>query len=211
MTRKERDAIDEEDEVEEGLYVVEKILDKRWNERSQSYEYLLKWKNWEDKYNSWEPKECLVGSRDLLKDFEKDFAQKLKAEEAKQKENKRKMKTSKKENGEGNPAKKTKGAAKAEQFEQRFYQLQGGIETGKPYEKIISDYIAFSKEVGYANPEQIINVNGAIRDKKKKLHLLVRWKNKHHPTLVPSHIVNKARPDLVIEYYESRLEFRDEE
>ena len=52
------------------LYDVEKILDKRTQPDGQ-VEYLLKWVNWEENHNSWEPEELLDGCPELLKQFNK--------------------------------------------------------------------------------------------------------------------------------------------
>ena len=41
-------------------YVIENILDSRTNTKTQSLEYLIKWKNYSDKDNTWEPRNKLV-------------------------------------------------------------------------------------------------------------------------------------------------------
>ena len=51
-------------------YVVEQILNKRF--RNNKTEYLLKWKDYEDSFNSWEPYENLI-CPDLLNEFEANF------------------------------------------------------------------------------------------------------------------------------------------
>nr|XP_012145504.1 PREDICTED: histone-lysine N-methyltransferase SUV39H2-like isoform X1 [Megachile rotundata]XP_012145505.1 PREDICTED: histone-lysine N-methyltransferase SUV39H2-like isoform X1 [Megachile rotundata] len=51
------------------LWEVEQILGKR--ERHGMLLYLIKWKNWDQKYNSWEPASNLVNCPDVLQQFEK--------------------------------------------------------------------------------------------------------------------------------------------
>ena len=55
----------EEEEGEE--YIVEKILDKRIEERKTVY-YLIKWKGYGDEDNTWEPK-LNLGS-EMIKEYE---------------------------------------------------------------------------------------------------------------------------------------------
>ena len=51
-----------------NLWEVEKILGKR--EQNGVLIYLIKWKNWDSKYNSWEPASNLVNCPDILREFE---------------------------------------------------------------------------------------------------------------------------------------------
>ena len=68
------DPVDENEEI--GVedmspeYSVEKIIDKRMS-NSGKIEYLLKWKNWSEKHNSWEPIDH-VFCPDLIENFEKN-------------------------------------------------------------------------------------------------------------------------------------------
>ena len=74
--------IDSKSEKENSLkhgykqeYCVEKILDKRVS-KTGKIAYLLKWKGYSDKNNTWEPKEYLHCT-DLIEDFEKNYNQKV--------------------------------------------------------------------------------------------------------------------------------------
>ena len=73
--------IDDNDDEEEGRYVVEEILDRRYNEGKNRMEYFLKWKNWDPGFNSWEPVECLDSCEDLKNKFDEKFEAMRKNEE----------------------------------------------------------------------------------------------------------------------------------
>ena len=54
----------------EGLYEVEKILDKRG--RGRVAEYLVKWRSYDDpKDNTWEPASNLKDAKEVIKRFNK--------------------------------------------------------------------------------------------------------------------------------------------
>ncbi|CAL7952245.1 unnamed protein product [Xylocopa violacea] len=55
---------------EPDLWEVEKILAKK--EEHGVPTYLIKWKNWDSQYNTWEPASNLVNCSDILEEFEKD-------------------------------------------------------------------------------------------------------------------------------------------
>ena len=59
-----------QNELEEKLYVIEKLLEKRylWNIRCQ---YLVKWKGYGNEDNTWEPKASLP--RKVVNRFEKEL------------------------------------------------------------------------------------------------------------------------------------------
>ena len=59
-----------QNELEEKLYVIEKLLEKRylWNIRCQ---YLVKWKGYGNEHNTWEPKASLP--RKVVNRFEKEL------------------------------------------------------------------------------------------------------------------------------------------
>jgi chromobox protein 1 len=59
----------------EEEYIVERIISKRVS-KSGKVEYLLKWKDYSDDQNTWEPRENL-GCKEMITDFEKDLTKKL--------------------------------------------------------------------------------------------------------------------------------------
>ena len=69
-----------EDSDEDEEYEVESILQSRFVKKKK--QYLVKWVNYSDEWNTWEPMENLEGSQDLVAAFEKKEAEKLKKEES---------------------------------------------------------------------------------------------------------------------------------
>lgn len=63
-------------------YVVEKIVSKRYNPRKKTFEYLIKWENFDSNQNTWEPPAHLQSCQNMVQDFEK-YLQKQKLEKAK--------------------------------------------------------------------------------------------------------------------------------
>ena len=77
--KEESDSSDSEneDEEDEDVYEVEEILDKRIERGSSrlgtvnQLKYLIKWKGYDDSYNTWERVENLSGCRELVEEFER--------------------------------------------------------------------------------------------------------------------------------------------
>ncbi|XP_044755585.1 uncharacterized protein LOC123314381 [Coccinella septempunctata] len=62
-------------------YVVESIVGKRFNAKKKTWEYKVKWENWDESQCSWEPMEHLSGCKALINVFE----EKLKMEKERKK------------------------------------------------------------------------------------------------------------------------------
>jgi len=52
-------------------FMVERILDRKFDEAKNIYFYLIKWQGYSDQDNTWEPEENLADCPELLADFEK--------------------------------------------------------------------------------------------------------------------------------------------
>lgn len=71
--RKQLQVVDQVKEIKEVKYIVEKILDKRKNKKK--IEYLVKWKHYPTKYNTWEPRTNLIddGLKWMIDNYEKSI------------------------------------------------------------------------------------------------------------------------------------------
>jgi len=70
----------EESDDEDEEYEVESILQSRFVKKKK--QYLVKWVNYSDEWNTWEPMENLEGSQDLVQAFEIKEEEKLQKEES---------------------------------------------------------------------------------------------------------------------------------
>ncbi|KAG4301066.1 hypothetical protein PCANB_002611 [Pneumocystis canis] len=61
---------DIESENEDEIYAVEKILDHRMNSKRTGWEYLIKWKDYDDlEDNTWEDEKSCEGCKDLIEQY----------------------------------------------------------------------------------------------------------------------------------------------
>lgn len=167
---------------EEGEYIVEKVLDRRV--RHGKVEYLLKWKNYSEADNTWEPEENLE-CPDLIQAFETERKRRESEKPATKDEEKKK---------EDPPAKKRKNPSSSS---------YGPTEEKKKEEKK-SKKAEESKPSGFSrdlDPEKIIGATDASGE----LMFLVKWKNTDEADLVPAKEANIKCPQTVIQFYEERL------
>lgn len=175
---------DGEEAVEE--YVVEKIIKKRV--KNGKVEYFLKWKNYPDSDNTWEPEENL-DCHDLLIAFNAEHDKKAGKEEKKPapktsapKEKEKPKQKDKAETSQGSAGRKRKTTDDDGPPEKK------GFERGLDAEKII----------------------GAT-DSAGHLMFLMKWKGCDDADLVPAKVANEKCPQVVIKFYEERLTWHSSE
>ena len=69
------------EEDEEPEFEIEKIIDKKRmksNDGKMRIYYLVKWKDYDDSFNTWEPSSNLVNAKQAIQEFEKLIKQKKK-------------------------------------------------------------------------------------------------------------------------------------
>uniref|UniRef100_A0A914E5H6 Chromo domain-containing protein n=1 Tax=Acrobeloides nanus TaxID=290746 RepID=A0A914E5H6_9BILA len=86
MSLKDYEIFDDEVSTQESeenpdSYEVEKILKRRYNSKEKKFEYLLKWKDYDDESNTWEPEEGL-NCPDLLEQFKAKMERKNRKKQA---------------------------------------------------------------------------------------------------------------------------------
>eukprot|EP00090_Calanus_glacialis_P032479 TRINITY_DN537_c0_g1_i1.p1 TRINITY_DN537_c0_g1~~TRINITY_DN537_c0_g1_i1.p1 ORF type:complete len:180 (-),score=76.48 TRINITY_DN537_c0_g1_i1:221-760(-) len=162
-------------------YEVEKIIERRV--RKGKTEYLIKWKGYDNEEdNTWEPQENL-DCEDKIIDFEKNRKDK-EAKEAGDKESK--------------AAGSTKG-------EKRKSEAAGKKEEPKEKKKKEKDD---NKPRGFARGLTAERIIGATNDP-GELFFLIKWKGSDEADLVPAKEANVKIPQIVIKFYEERLNWYD--
>jgi len=187
------DSSNSDDEAE--TFVVERVVDKRI--RGTKVEYLLKWKNYDEKDNTWEPEENL-DCPELILAYEKNPKEK----ETKEKEPKQrrptvdstgKQSSSSKKKSE-TPSSATNGASARAAAASSHHTPNGSMTQANEE----ADRHGFERGM---SPEKIIGATDASGD----LMFLMKWKNSDEADLVLAKTANVRCPQVVIQFYEERL------
>ncbi|ODM99035.1 Chromobox protein 5 [Orchesella cincta] len=173
--------------LEEGQFIVEKILDSKIVEGGD-VEYLVKWLNYDDKDNTWEPAENLHPK--LIRSFER-----------KRKEEEVKRLLALKDAG-----RRTKGPAS------RNKNASGGSETKKgKARKNGTAEDSFPPEVVYRTGLErglvVESIFGITEMDGGERLFLIKYKGLNETELIPCRVVNILCPQLVISFYEERLQW----
>lgn len=206
------------DSSEEEEYVVEKVCDRRV--KNGKVEFFLKWKGYDMSQNTWEPEDNL-DCPELIREFERKRLEKEKAAKSKKSksqdsdeedeaEEERKPKKSKKVDSDSDKeikpkTKKIKKHDSDEEEKPRKPKPAPKASTKKDANDDSTDGKS-GFDLGY-QPEKII---GAM-DQDGELLFLIQWKNRNKAQLVSSKMARKHCPQLVIDFYESRLTWQGDE
>jgi len=180
---------------EEEEFIVEKILQKRIVKGK--IEYFLKWKNFGDADNTWEPEEN-CGCPELIAEFERQL-------EEKEKKKKEAVKT---------PAKKAGPASSKvpeERKDKRDRESSGGDVAASKKPRTGKE--AANSSRGASKPAEVTGFDRGLTaekiigatDSSGELMFLVKWKDTDEADLVPSRQANVKCPQIVIAFYEERL------
>lgn len=212
----------EEQEPEEEEYSVEKILDKRT--LGGKTEYFLKWKNYSDEDNTWEPEENL-DCAELIKEFE---AQLLKRKDNKKKKEQPAERSGSRKRTLSNSTIASGASSDAGTSKERR-KVSPKVKPPVPVNNVAekSDKIADKKDeeedededvsevecsdTSSANasatssikkiPEKIIGAT----DSSGQLMFLLKWQGIEEADLIPAKEANTMCPQIVIKFYEERL------
>lgn len=170
----------ENTDLDDEEYVVEKIADKRVGKEGK-FEYLLKWKGYDDSENTWEPEENL-DCPDLICQYES-------------KQSKAKDKQKRRTEGDIMSSKKSKKNPDTSMPNENTNPLSL-LEDNDPNR-------GFSRGL---QPEKIIGAT----DSSGELMFLMKWKNNDEADLVMAKKANIECPQIVIQFYEERLTWHTE-
>lgn len=173
------------DVVTEEEYIVEKILDKKYDEIDGTIKYFLKWKGYPDSENTWEP----IGNLDcdeLIEEFERN----------RNKANKGKKKRRKIIEPEPD-----------DESDKRDEENIQPNESSAPSNSTNSSTPAASAVTNNSDrvPKEILgvtNVGGALK-------FLMKWDNRETATFILAKEANIMFPQLVIDYYEAHIKLCD--
>jgi len=181
------EASGQEESEQENEFIVEKILDKR--KRGGRVEYFLKWKGYPETDNTWEPSSNL-DCPDLISEFENKLKEKQQQEEQQHEEKPKKRQQQQINNGK-------------EHHHSRHHDDSSAQSPAKK-KKPTTPSSTTANDFADKTPEKILGAT----DSSGELSFLVKWKNLEEPDLVPAKICNHQCPQVVIQFYESRLTWK---
>lgn len=179
----------------DDAYIVEKILDKR--NKNGRVEYFLKWKNYPESQNTWEPKENL-NCPALIKEFES------KRQLTKQSATKTTTTATTKSSVVTSPSFEKKTPNKPTEPSQANDNESMDYEEDSAKNENNNLLRGFDR--GF-EPEKIIGATNSSGD----LMFLMKWKNSNEADLVLAKTANQKCPQIVIEFYEERLTWHNED
>jgi chromobox protein 1 len=169
---------DSDTDLDEEEFIVEKILKMRTTKKGK-VQYLLKWKGFSDSENTWEPAENL------------ECPELIAAFMAEQKEKQQSSTTTK--------SNETSNGKRSHSTNSRTNEDDNSNTSQTKRPRIELEQTGYGRDLV---PEMLM---GATDIYDGELMFLVKWQGVTKPELVPSRIVNKQSPQLVIKFYEDRL------
>ena len=202
-------------DYEEDVYEVEKIIKKQ--RFGSEWKYKIKWVGYPDNQCTWEPKDNL--SKEMLKDFEIELGLKEKnkavqsIDSSVEKSSKKKKKKIRNESRRKEYKFDEKDFLnnKSENSESNIREKENDdkeFNSFKSLTKDISDKINFNEDL----PLKIISVlpGEAVNE----IKCLIEWKTRENGqkppnSLLSNKLLRKNYPDLLFDFYEARINFRD--
>lgn len=180
----------------EPEYEVEKVVDRR--EVNGKVEYFLKWIGYGDDDNTWEPVEALE-CHELIEEFEKK-----RKENEQEKKKSSESKTNKSDEIKTKKQAETKEKKRPSSNKDRDKQPMEKAHGRKEAEGVNHTSNSRGTEQDQ-EPEVIIGATDNFH--KGELAFLVKWKSSDTPEFVLSSRANVMWPQMVIKFYESRLQW----
>jgi hypothetical protein len=193
----------------------EKILAKRRRRRGGGYEYYIKWVGYDDSANEWIPASSL-NCPDRLAEFRLEESRKRKRSQRershsqKRRSNnkrlkKRRVKIINNDDDEDEEEEENKDEEPTKSVESTNSSSTTSEKNKNPTS------IVYGVEKGY----KVQAVLGINRTKSEQLHYLVHYKSptifEDNMELIPSHIAKKYCEDEIIQFYETRIAWNDQQ
>jgi len=227
MSKADKDSIEitsEDKEVEEAgsepeeeadEYEVEQVVDVRTKHGKK--EYRIKWKNYSENDNTWEPEEHL-DCEDLIKKFEEK--RKSKGGAASTSSTTKESTSSKLSTSISNTTSGKKRKSEPEESSKTSSNLKkskkGGVDSetdsnvGGSGLAITTGSATKLRAEGFGRGLQPDKIIGAT-DSSGELMFLMKWKDSNEADLVPAREANVKCPQVVIKFYEERLSWHTPE
>ncbi|CAF2622268.1 unnamed protein product [Rotaria sp. Silwood2] len=179
---------EEEEELDETEFIVEKILDRKVV-NGEVY-YFLKWKGFDESENTWEP-EMNLDCPELIADFHKrsNTQPKKPSNETTIENNTTTTTTTNNNNNINNNITLNKRRSRDSTDQEPSDATKKNKRTN---------------DFGYGRGLEIEKILGAT-DVYGELMFLIKWQSTEKPELVPARIANIKSPQHVIRFYEDRL------
>lgn len=174
--------------LEDGQFVVEKVLKKRIVGGKPFY--WLKWKDYGDEDNTWEPEENM--NPVLVDLFNKELEEKEEKKRADKEVAQKSKPSGKKSAGKKGGGEKGNKLGKAKEIETKEEKFP-------PDPDVESRLLGFDRGLV---AERIIGITEQVGGDRL---LLIKWKGSNEAELVPASVANVRCPQLVISYYEERV------
>lgn len=202
-------------------YYVETIKDSRFNSKTGEFEYLIKWENYADKDNTWEP-ESNLKCPDKVGEFERQRIERLKNENGGNQLNQPSPSSS------VTPRRRTRhskavvlrdDSSTDEDVEYKVTPNVHSTPTLRAKNRI--DYNEAVLSVGGADPteQQLIpepmngflkgyeidKIVGATFDQDQQLHFFIKWKDIEKVEMIPTDELERRAPIYLCRYYRKLL------
>uniref|UniRef100_A0AAF5RTU7 Chromo domain-containing protein n=2 Tax=Wuchereria bancrofti TaxID=6293 RepID=A0AAF5RTU7_WUCBA len=178
--------VEKDRESEDDEYVVEKILDKRYNRRKKRIEYLIKWAGYDNESeNTWESAENCESAPDAIREYEES-----------QKKNTTKYplrsRPIKEESGSNDDGEKLSKSIKRKMNEVK--------------EELFSEESSDNDSEEVASKRTKVDCILGVKKEHNEILAVVRFENGHHDLISTRVLVSKC-PKKLVNYYERSLKF----
>ena len=201
-------------ELSEDEFIVEKIIDKRVT-KSGKNEYLLKWKGYSDRSNTWEPEKNLIGCLKLKEEFEKSLVEKTIKKEPKSEEIDDSFDEKKQSDYKTNrifewieSVKEASSESQLDSLEDRFTQTDESNVSSVLQDKTINAVVETpSPSQPKIEPEKILQIIESIPT--REFSYLIKYKSVEKLDSVPVLDFHDRYPDLVKNFNDHLIRIQD--